>query len=42
MKKPKLHGLKVLRKPPKQDNPSLISQKSKQRKPITLPKVGKQ
>jgi hypothetical protein len=27
-------------KPPKQGNPSLISQHSKQRKPITLPKTG--
>jgi len=32
----KLIGLKGLGKPPKAGNPSLISQKSKQRKPITL------
>jgi hypothetical protein len=37
----KLIGLKGLGKPPKAANPSLISQQSKQRKPITLPKVGK-
>jgi hypothetical protein len=35
----KLTGIKGLGKPPKAGNPSLISQKSKQTKPITLPKV---
>lgn len=40
-KRGKLHGLKVLRKPPLSGNPSLISQLSKQRKPISLAKVGK-
>lgn len=38
-KRGKLHGLKVLRKPPLSQNPSLISQLSKQSKPISLPRV---
>jgi hypothetical protein len=37
----KLHGLKVMRKPPVQNNPSMISQLSKQRRPISLAKVWK-
>jgi hypothetical protein len=32
-------GIKALGKPPKSGNPSLISQQSKQSKPITLAKV---
>lgn len=34
-----LHGVKALKGPPKAANPSLISQQSKQSKPITLPRV---
>lgn len=37
-KKP-LFGLKALKGPPKAANPSMISQQSKQQKPITLPKI---
>jgi hypothetical protein len=36
-----LLGLKVLAKPKPAANPSLISQSSKQTKPVTLPKVWK-
>jgi hypothetical protein len=39
-KKPQL-GLKVLAKPKPAANPSLISQSSKQTKPVTLAKVWK-
>lgn len=39
--KGKLIGLKGLGKPPLSGNPSLISQLSKQRKPISLAKVWK-
>lgn len=40
--KRKLHGVKALAKPPPQPlNPSMISQLSKQRKPISLAKVWK-
>ena len=35
----KMIGLKGLGSPPKTNNPSLISQSSKQTKPITLAKV---
>ena len=35
------HGIKALKGPPKAANPSLISQSSKQTKPITLAKVWK-
>jgi hypothetical protein len=38
MKKPMI-GIKGLTQPPKTSNPSLISQHSKQTKPITLAKV---
>jgi hypothetical protein len=38
MKKP-MSGIKGLTRPPKTSNPSLISQSSKQTKPITLAKV---
>jgi hypothetical protein len=34
-----LHGLKALKKPKPAANPSMISQQSKQQKPITLAKV---
>jgi len=37
-KKPMI-GIKGLTQPPKTNNPSLISQQSKQTKPITLAKV---
>jgi hypothetical protein len=37
----KMTGLKGLGPPPKTNNPSLISQASKQSKPITLAKVWK-
>jgi hypothetical protein len=40
-KRGKLQGLKVMRKPPLPVNPSMISQLSKQSKPISLPKVWK-
>lgn len=39
--KSKLIGLKGLKKPPKSKNPSLISQKGKQRRPISLPSPKK-
>lgn len=39
--KGKLHGLKVLRKPPAAKNPSLQGSKhGRFAKPVTLPKVG--
>jgi hypothetical protein len=41
-KRGKLHGVKALAKaPPQPANPSMISQLSKQRKPISLAKVWK-
>ena len=37
----KLQGIKALKQPPKAKNPSVISQKGKQSKPVTLAKAGR-